>query len=285
MPEETVEKLDQEITLQLQKIDSNLSYCFSKITKEIIPHVTQYGDVCEDIMDNASWLVTMFQQTGNVDLNLNPQEPLGSESDKKKEVNNKDVGGKNVSPETLFPLSGGRTGGDSSSEVFMVPTLRANTSTAEDEFRTANITTTGQILRLPSDSSDEEDHSRLRKSGKHESLDADAEADADGSTLQRQRRKRKVSLLLQQEYGSSSSMIPSPVALTKNDNHKEKTSTNDDDRHHRTTRSSALDEETQDGAVMDSSPIKNDNESREREDESTKEVPKPGTVIHFSTGL
>lgn len=279
MPEETVEKLDQEITLQLQKIDSNLSYCFSKITKEIIPHVTQYGDVCEEIMDNASWLVTMFQQTGNVDLNLNPPE-ASSELDKNKEINSKDtLRGKNASPETIFPLSGGRTGVDSSSEVFMVPTLRANTSAAEDEFHTANITTTGQILRLPSDSSDEEDHSHSKNNKKHESLDTDA--DADGSTLQRQRRKRKVSLLLQQEYGSSSSMIPSPVALTKNDGRNEKKSTND----YKNSRSSAMDDETHDGAVMDSSPIKNDNETREQEDESTKEVPKPGTVIHFSTGL
>lgn len=88
MAEETLEKLDQEITLNLQKIDSNLSYCFNRITKQIIPRVTQYGAVCEEIMDHASWLGTMFQQTGSVELQ---------------------AGGTAAPPppgETLFPLAG-----------------------------------------------------------------------------------------------------------------------------------------------------------------------------------
>lgn len=88
MAEETLEKLDQEITLNLQKIDSNLSYCFNRITKQIIPRVTQYGAVCEEIMDHASWLGTMFQQTGSVELQ---------------------AGGSAAPPppgETLFPVAG-----------------------------------------------------------------------------------------------------------------------------------------------------------------------------------
>lgn len=213
MSEETVEKLDQEITLSLQTIDSNLSYCFSKITKDIIPHVTRYGTVCEEVMDHASWLGTMFQQTGNVDLSLQGGErPTESRA--------------SVTPETLFPGQ---------------PSVTTTTTAIDedDEFHTANVTNTGHILRLPSDSSDEEPV----KNG----------PEADGSTLQRQRRKRKVSLLLQQEYGSSSSVIGVPQS---------KDSSTSEYR-----------------GLIDSSPMKH----IPNDDESTKE-PKPGTVIHFSTG-
>lgn len=211
MSEETVEKLDQEVTLNLQTIDSNLNYCFSKITKEIIPHVTQYGAVCEEIMDHASWLGTMFQQTGNVDLSLHAPEKRSS-----------------TTPETLFPGQ---------------PPATATTTVAneeDDQFHTANITNTGHVLALPSDSSDEETAPKTA-------------LEADGSTLQRQRRKRKVSLLLQQEYGSSSSVLGVPQS---------KDSSTSEYR-----------------GLIDSSPMKHN----PTDDESTKE-PKPGTVIHFSTG-
>ncbi|QLQ80159.1 hypothetical protein HG537_0D01600 [Torulaspora globosa] len=93
MNEETLEKLDQEITLNLQKIDSNLSYCFNRITKQIIPRVTQYGTVCEEIMDHASWLALMFQQTGNVELNVQTGESQ--------------AGGEAAQPsDSLFPVAG-----------------------------------------------------------------------------------------------------------------------------------------------------------------------------------
>lgn len=248
MPEDNVEKLDQEITLHLQRIDSNLSYCFSKITKDIIPHVTQYGTVCEEIMDHASWLGTMFQQTGKVDLNF--RAPVSSSATVASSTSAADQ-----PPDTLFPLSSSRRGGDSSGEMFTEPPKRSNTLATEDELRNADITGTGRILRVPSDSTDDEDAHKSEQEHM-------PEAEADGSTLQRQRRKRKVSLLLQQEYGSSSSMVPSPVALPK-------------------PTSSAKDYR----GMIDSSPMKDDSFPQQNHDESTKEIPKPGTVIHFSTGL
>lgn len=225
MSEETVEKLDQEITLSLQTIDSNLSYCFGKITKEIIPHVTRYGTVCEEIMDHASWLGTMFQQTGNVDLSLQagPRAPAESA----------------VPADSLFP---GQPTGPTGPTGPTTSTRPGNDE--DDEFHTANVTNTGHVLRLPSDSSDD-DEPALKTA-----------PEADGSTLQRQRRKRKVSLLLQQEYGSSSSVLGAPPS---------KDSSTSEYR-----------------GLLDSSPMKNSFE-QPNDDESTKE-PKPGTVIHFSTG-
>ncbi|QLL34241.1 hypothetical protein HG536_0G00980 [Torulaspora globosa] len=220
MAEETLEKLDQEITLNLQKIDSNLSYCFNRITKQIIPRVTQYGAVCEEIMDHASWLGSMFQQTGNVELSL---QAAGGDSA--------------ASPppsDTLFPLAG--------REAEQRGPPAAALSDDEDAFHTADVA-------AAADSSDD---------------------DAEGSTLQRQRRKRKVSLLLQQEFGSSSSMVPSPVAIAQRG------------------AAAALrpDSSTTGGyrGMLDSSPVKQQSTDRQQPDESTKQVPKPGTVIHFSTG-
>ena len=76
--EETLEKLDQEITVNLQKIDSNLSFCFHKITQDIIPHVATYSEICERIMDSTEWLGTMFQETGLVNLQANAAAPVGN---------------------------------------------------------------------------------------------------------------------------------------------------------------------------------------------------------------
>lgn len=239
-PEEAIEKLDQEITLQLQKIDSNLSYCFNKITKFIIPQVTRYGSVCDDIMDSGNWLGTMFQQTAQVDLKLN-------DADDNELAKSKN---KSKSPETLFPMPSGHKLVDSSTELGLAT---ANGLLSDDGFHTANVTTTttGRVLRLPSDSSDEDDSAKMGK-----------DAEADGSTLQRQRRKRKVSLLLQQEYASSSSMALSPVRVNLN---KSRSKHEKDE-------------------PLDSSPVKSREAEHDGQDESTKEMPRPGTIIHFSTG-
>ncbi|SJM88616.1 uncharacterized protein ZBIST_4805 [Zygosaccharomyces bailii] len=63
-----MEQLDQEITLQLQRIDSNLSWCFGKITREIIPCVEEYGVTCDELADSVSYLGGLFQGTGFVNL-------------------------------------------------------------------------------------------------------------------------------------------------------------------------------------------------------------------------
>ncbi|AGO10531.1 AaceriABR079Cp [[Ashbya] aceris (nom. inval.)] len=74
-PEPTLEQLDQEITLQLQKIDANLSACFSKITKDIIPAVARYGAVCDDALSACSWLRELFQKSSDIQLATEPSAP------------------------------------------------------------------------------------------------------------------------------------------------------------------------------------------------------------------
>ncbi|EJS42881.1 ask1p [Saccharomyces arboricola H-6] len=279
--EEVLEKLDQEITVNLQKIDSNLSFCFNKITQDIIPHVAKYSEVCERIMDSTEWLGTMFQETGLVNLQGNAVDAAKGKIDS-------DAG--------IFPASAGN-----SSEEFQVPNgpseqapvIDANRNTHSvftnentDDFHTANITSTGQVLKLP-DSSDEDNGGDvlLSSRGQRDLTEEDrdeASNDQDESTIQRQSRKRKISLLLQQQYGSSSSMVPSPIAPNKirkqlpHENHNSVGIANDND---------------ENGNRIESSPLKQEHRLRradadddERdEEESTKEVPKPGTIIHFST--
>lgn len=63
-----LERLDQEITLELQKIDGNLSHCFDVITKQVIPRVVAYGQVCDAISDSCEWLGTLCKSSGVVDL-------------------------------------------------------------------------------------------------------------------------------------------------------------------------------------------------------------------------
>ncbi|CAI4634331.1 CBM_collapsed_G0035300.mRNA.1.CDS.1 [Saccharomyces cerevisiae] len=155
-----------------------------------------------------------------------------------------------------------------------------------DDFHTANITSTGQILKLP-DSSDEDTGSEAVPSREQTDLTGEghggADDEQDESTIQRQSRKRKISLLLQQQYGSSSSMVPSPIVPNKmrkqlaHEEHINNDGDNDDENSNN----------------IESSPLKqghhhpkgqaDDNNEGPDEEESTKEVPKPGTIIHFST--
>lgn len=205
--EKEIEKLDQEITLRLQTIDSNFSYCFKKITQDIIPHVRKYSDICDRIIDNTSILTTLFQESGNLTLGNNDTQPTPEtvENNETKEI----------------PIDSKSTANNTH--------INANEVENTQDFHTANITSTGQILRLP-DSSDEEDNNdeRLNRLPNYELTNTNIQTTIinndgltndslttdthDDSTIQRQSRKRKVSLLLQQEYGSSSSVLPSPVA-------------------------------------------------------------------------
>ncbi|CAR28318.1 hypothetical protein ZYGR_0R00520 [Zygosaccharomyces rouxii] len=73
-----MEQIDQEITLQLQRIDSNLNHCFAKISREIIPCVEKYGSVCDELVDSVSHLAGLFRGTG--DVALQGQENVISES-------------------------------------------------------------------------------------------------------------------------------------------------------------------------------------------------------------
>jgi len=197
--EKEIEKLDQEITLRLQTIDSNFSYCFRKITQDIIPHVRRYSDVCDRIIDNTAVLTTLFQESGNLTLNHDSNE--GDDS----------IAETATAKKTDPPVKTTATAPD----------------TTMQEYHTANITSTGQILQLP-DSSDDEDEDADAEDT-HQNGDGITTTEPqdsimtdnthDDSTTQRQSRKRKVSLLLQQEYGSSSSALPSPVTKYKKHSH------------------------------------------------------------------
>lgn len=284
--EETLEKLDQEITVNLQKIDSNLSFCFHKITQDIIPHVATYSEICERIMDSTEWLGTMFQETGLVNLQANAAAPVGNAPVKSVVSNN--VG--------IFPTSAEEASRESqtdngpneaASAVHVNRDVHSMfTNDSIDDFHTANITSTGQILKLP-DSSDEDTGSEAVPSREQTDLTGEghggADDEQDESTIQRQSRKRKISLLLQQQYGSSSSMVPSPIVPNKmrkqlaHEEHINSDGDNDDENSNN----------------IESSPLKqghhhpkaqaDDNNEGPDEEESTKEVPKPGTIIHFST--
>lgn len=220
-PEEQIEKLDQEITLNLQKIDSNLGYCFKIITQGIIPSVRNYSEICDNIMDSSNWLTTMFQQTGNV--NLYPTDAsIPSVAATKA----------NTKKDSIFPESNNDSSSPSSREQNLEETYNNDIS---QDFHTANITSTGQILKVP-DSSDEENENNVIET-------TDTGIEGNESTIQRQSRKRKISLLLQQEYGSSSSAMPSPVAISN----KKTTSIN-------TSTGGST------GRVMDSSPLRNNDD-------------------------
>lgn len=88
-----MEQIDQEITLQLQRIDSNLNHCFVKISREIIPCVEKYGSVCDELVDSVSHLGGLFQGTG--DVALQGQENVISEpqASEKQEYVEEHVGG------------------------------------------------------------------------------------------------------------------------------------------------------------------------------------------------
>ena len=279
--EETLEKLDQEITVNLQKIDSNLSFCFHKITQDIIPHVATYSEICERIMDSTEWLGTMFQETGLVNLQANAAAPVKNAPVKGVILNN-NAGILSTSAEDVSRESQTCNGSDelNSAVGFNRNAHSVFTNDSTDDFHTANITSTGQILKLP-DSSDEDTGTDVLPSRDQRDLTGEGHDDADNeqdeSTIQRQSRKRKISLLLQQQYGSSSSMVPSPIVpnkMRKQLAHEEHTNNGGDD-----------DDENSNN--IESSPLKQgqadkDNEGPD-EEESTKEVPKPGTIIHFST--
>ncbi|SCU86274.1 LAMI_0D01222g1_1 [Lachancea mirantina] len=263
MAEDSLERLDQEITLHLQQIDSNFSYCFSKIAQDIIPNVVEYGAVCDQVMDSCNWLKNMFQEAGNlqIDAVAGPKARPAAEPTTKRARDSATDG----DVQTLFPAKP-RLAGDSSS-IVQLPAMQlkslsgasSRATVAADPMVdvTTTTTTTGRVLQLP-DSSDEEARdgdTDAQALGERKLKTPAGGEDADGSTMQRQRRKRKLSLLLQQQFGSSSSSaVPSPATQTKRNTN----------------------------ITFDSSPLRKEVANQ---GESTKEIgAPPGTVIHFPTG-
>lgn len=236
-----LEQIDQEIIRYLQKIDINLNESFKIITQDIIPNVRRYGQTCDDIMDSCQWLITMFEQTSNVQLfgNDNPTEKNTVENENER---------------SIFPTMSNELGAmDNDND-------NDNTNNEDDDFHTANITTTGQILQLP-DFSDDENEELKKSLNEKQSNNNNNHNNNNSSTLQRQNRKRKVSLLLQQQYGSNSSSIPSPIIQSKtrkvNDNNGNSKDTDKGADIDTDTTTNANTNTTTDGGY-DSSPLKND---------------------------
>jgi len=51
-----LEKLEQNITLTLQEIDHNFSACQYKVTTKVLPQITRFACVSEDIWENSKVL-------------------------------------------------------------------------------------------------------------------------------------------------------------------------------------------------------------------------------------
>ncbi|CAG8825109.1 4881_t:CDS:2 [Gigaspora margarita] len=48
-----LEKLEQNITLTLQEIDNNFSICQHKVSTRILPQISRFAEVSEDIWENS----------------------------------------------------------------------------------------------------------------------------------------------------------------------------------------------------------------------------------------
>ncbi|CCH62560.1 hypothetical protein TBLA_0H02760 [Henningerozyma blattae CBS 6284] len=182
--EAEIEKIEQEITLQLQRIDGNLTDCFTTVTRSIIPSLKQFSEHSEDILDSLSWLTTLFERSGNVDFNT-----LADGEAKQSEAS-----------ATANATASATTNATTNATATATAAVRApdQDSSLQDPPTVSHL----QSLMLP-DSSDDEDY--LTVTGQQPPA-------AEPSTSQLARsNKRKVSLLLQQEYASSSSYASSPL--------------------------------------------------------------------------
>lgn len=225
-----MEQIEQEITWELQKIDNNITDSFQIITQEIIPNVRSYGEHCNEIIDNLQWLVKMLEQTGNVNLLAGMN---NGEADENSGSKNNNTIFPDISNENTNTINDGMSNDNALNDGRMNIQDNNDSKDEDIEYHTANITTTGQILRLPEFSDDEDEDEKIDKkvnrkeqannnvasNNFHGKSSSNTETSTQGnSTLQRQQRKRKVSLLLQQEYESSSSALPSPIIQSKNNN-------------------------------------------------------------------
>lgn len=145
-------------------------------------------------MDSTEWLGTMFQETGLVNLQANAAAPVGNAPVKSVVSNN--VG--------IFPTSAEEASRESqtdngpneaASAVHVNRDVHSMfTNDSIDDFHTANITSTGQILKLP-DSSDEDTGSEAVPSREQTDLTGEghggADDEQDESTIQRQSRKER----------------------------------------------------------------------------------------------
>ena len=230
--------MDQEITLELQKIDENLEYCFRRITQEIIPRVRSYSNICDDIIDYSSYLTTIFRRTGGLNMHL---QSVG-DSNGVNVVQVKEQERPSSVPDSIFPYAAEH--GKLEKRRYTSPPPRVTTTEFDDSSKSSanlqmmDVTSTGKVLALPEFSDDEDDdnnnntpreirtvygigglgvrHQLKSVSGNQGGVGDENETtglntNANDSTLQRQSQKRKISLQLQRQFGSSSSAVPSPM--------------------------------------------------------------------------
>lgn len=188
-----LEQIDQEITLHLQKIDSDLAYCFTKITKDIIPYVTQYGQTCEEISYSCAWLKEMFQQSANVQLVTDQ----GAES-----------AGQVLEPRaSLFPEVDNKLDNKANNKVDHQMdnnnNNNKNNNTTMDGFHTAE-----HPLGM----------------GMGMGMGSDTDEMTQDSAMEKQRKKRKISLQIQQQFNSSSSSSSSSTNSTLHKDFQENSS-------------------------------------------------------------
>jgi len=65
---EELERLEQQITLTLQEIDSNFSKAHRIVTSSILPIVEQYGKHSSDVWESSKFWKQFFEASANVSL-------------------------------------------------------------------------------------------------------------------------------------------------------------------------------------------------------------------------
>ena len=65
---EELERLEQQITLTLQEIDSNFSKAHRIVTSSILPIVEQYGKHSNDVWESSKFWKQFFEASANVSL-------------------------------------------------------------------------------------------------------------------------------------------------------------------------------------------------------------------------
>ncbi|CAH6720644.1 hypothetical protein CLIB1444_04S04720 [[Candida] jaroonii] len=69
-----LEKLEQQITLVLQQIDTNLSKSNSFINDKIFPILRSYSNSCDNVWKNVNYWKYFFEQSANIELGTNESE-------------------------------------------------------------------------------------------------------------------------------------------------------------------------------------------------------------------
>lgn len=194
-----IEKIDQEITLQLQKIDSNLIDCFNKITQDIIPNIKSYSELCEEILDSLDWLTVTFQKSSNVDFTNIQRETLPTD-DMKTTIR------KSPSQIGNNPTTDIDNNVETKDQSDMDASFEDNVTMPMQQNTMDNVTTTGIVLQVP-DFSDEEDETdnKVISEIHQQNAKRDYNDIAPNSSVVREEKKQKASIQIQNEFASSSS--------------------------------------------------------------------------------